>query len=134
MSFFKEPKWKPFDDRYGDVVSTSDLVKATTELIEPPDADAEVWNSEAIAGRMKRILKSATSGQSTEHERADVTSAKAHQKAWNRAFCYFLRWVLVNGREGPSLHETMAILGPEVSMKRFNACKVLLHQDAETSD
>ncbi len=112
-------------------MSTVELVKAAKELFEPPDAVAEDWKSEAIADRMKKVLESATDDQLTEHEQADVTSAKAHQKAWNRAFCQFLRWVLVNGCDGPSLHETITILGPESCMKRFSACKVLLNQDAE---
>jgi len=133
INFFKEPTWKPFENKYGTVVSTVELVKAAKELIEPPDAGAEDWTSEAIADRMKKILESATDDQLTEHEKADVPSAKAHQKAWNRAFCHFLRWVLVNGCDGPSLHETMTILGPESSIKRFRACKALLNQDAEVS-
>lgn len=126
LYFFLEPTWStPFANPSQSISSTNSLSNAAQKILSVTDSD---WTTEALNARMKEIIASEAQrmlGISSPGEDDDLLKAQkkkdatAREKAYNKVFHDFLRWILLGGTEGPGSAAMMALLGRKVCVDRF---------------
>ncbi|KAI9816852.1 MAG: Glutamate--tRNA ligase mitochondrial [Pycnora praestabilis] len=100
------------------------LINAAQNLMA---TSSENWTAETLKERISEVI--ATMSGTKDLEKIEAWKEQAplmkKQKAWNKAFHHYLRWALVEGKPGPSISDTMAILGRDVSAERLTQAAAL---------
>lgn len=134
--FFREPPTQRDPNTWinpaPNVATLPALFNATQSLLDA--ATVPEWNAKTIDSAMRQLSRdavSATPGVNAA-EKDSVTDPAVtvtvpprlttqEQKDWYKALCKFLRWVFVDGSEGPGMAATMEILGRERCGARLGA-------------
>lgn len=115
IHFFIEPSWQPYSNPDPQTASTAELGDAAQRLM---DTAAEDWTATILGSRMKDIV-------AEECARLGSTD-KASNKAYNKLFTGYMRWILLAGMRGPGIAASMELLGREVSLKRLEGARKLI--------
>lgn len=117
INFFITPKWQTYEC----VVPDADLTSKWAAVERLMSLDSSKWTADALAHEMRTMVNEATN-----HDSSPSIDSKTYAVEWNKEFYHCLRWILVDGRQGPGLGHTMAILGRDVCNDRLKACQKIL--------
>ncbi|KAI9820982.1 MAG: Glutamate--tRNA ligase mitochondrial [Thelocarpon impressellum] len=92
------------------LVTTEQLTHAASWLQAIPVGE---WTLETIKQKMSDILAAVPVALKNQDEPTKAS------KAWHKALHHYLRWALADGRRGPGVADTLAILGRDVVLERL---------------
>ena len=87
---------------------------------------ADEWRADLIWRKTMELIDTTSVGTATR-EGADVHKAThgEEERAKRKEVFHYLRWALTGGLQGPSLHDTMAILGRDNTLARLHEAAAL---------
>jgi glutamyl-tRNA synthetase len=103
--FFTTPTWSTFANPSVNVASSVDLRHAAGTLMA---VSLDKWNADTLGAKMKQIVAG-------ESERLGVDN-----KAYNKLFAGYMRWILLDGMHGPGIAAAMELLGRGTCLQRLD--------------
>ncbi|KZF26564.1 glutamyl-tRNA synthetase [Xylona heveae TC161] len=97
----------------------------------------ESWNVPDLKAKMSAIVEEGSrisaedvSGEMTK----EVQALRRRQKAWNRAFYHYMRWALLEGKQGPDAASVMVILGRDITLERLSKASNLVRASQRSNN
>lgn len=110
IHFFTEPAWQPYSNPDPATASTTDLQAAAETLMSVPSKE---WQSSVLTAKMKEVVAAESERLANEN------------KAYNKLFAGYMRWILLAGMHGPSIGASMELLGRETCLARLSGAREL---------
>lgn len=115
--FFSQPVKGPLSQP-AELSVLESLRTAAAAICLTPESE---WSAESLRASMTALQPLLTA-----HQGRDV------EKKWRREFYHYLRWALLGGKPGPSLPQTMEILGKNICVRRIQSA-ALQSRDLDTA-
>lgn len=115
LFFFTEPPKRDTSSIAEENITEEDVLQHIDSVMA---TNVMSWTPECLEARLKAVI---TQAHGTIMDTKGPEEVKELQKAWNRALYHTIRVALMRGSEGPSLVQTMAILGRSVCRSRYQA-------------
>lgn len=104
VHFFTEPEWQVYTNPDPQTASTVDLRSAAEKLMS---VSLEEWQASVLTAKMKEVVA------------AESETLGKENKAYNKLFAGYMRWVLLAGMHGPSIGASMELLGRKTCLARL---------------